>query len=99
MTGSLLGNAARIFSLSALVIALTFVAAQPAQANGNNGYQNLTSCNQVVTGNVRLMNDLLCTDSDGIVVGANNVNIKLNGFSIRCHDPGDPGSYKFSCQG
>jgi parallel beta-helix repeat protein len=101
MTGSLLGNAARIFSLSALVIALAFVGAQPAQANGNgnNGYQNLTSCNQLVTGNVRLMNDLLCTDSDGIVVGANNVNIKLNGFSIRCHDPGDPGSYKFSCQG
>src|SRR5687768_13002220 len=85
---------------AALVLTLSLVFANQARANGGDGgYQNLTSCNQLVTTNIRLMNDLLCNDSDGIVVGANNIKIKLNGYSIRCHDPGDPGSYKFSCQG
>src|SRR5215211_7517589 len=40
------------------------------------------ACGQNVQGNVKLISNLICK-SDGLIVGANNTNIDMNGFSLR----------------
>jgi len=52
------------------------VAASPASAAVTN-----PACGEVVQGNVNLTANLNCS-GDGIIVGADNVNINLNGYSI-----------------
>jgi len=55
------------------------------------------TCPQTVSGSVRLETDLFCTNSDGLIVGADNTVIDLNGHTILC--TGEPGGYFGSCQG
>ena len=40
------------------------------------------ACGQNVQGNVKLISNLICK-SDGLIVGANNTNIDMNGFSLK----------------
>ena len=54
-----------------------------------------STCPQTVSGSVRLQADLLCTDSTGLIVGADNTVIDLNGHTIACTGSG----YEGSCQG
>jgi nitrous oxidase accessory protein NosD len=56
--------------------AATTPAATPASAAVTN-----PACGEVVQGNVNLTANLKCS-GDGIIVGADNVNINLNGYSI-----------------
>ena len=44
------------------------------------------SCGDTVTANTTLTADLVCTSSNGLIVGASGVTINLNGFTISCHD-------------
>ena len=53
------------------------------------------TCGQVVSGTVKLANDLLCAETDGLIVGSDNTVIDLNGHRIDCIG----GGYKGSCQG
>ncbi|HEV2771037.1 MAG TPA: right-handed parallel beta-helix repeat-containing protein [Solirubrobacteraceae bacterium] len=48
-----------------------------------------------MTGTVKVANDLVCPDSDGLIVGADNTVIDLNGHRISCQGSGFEGS----CQG
>ena len=54
-----------------------------------------SACPQTVSGSVRLETDLLCTSSSGLIVGADNTSIDLNGHQIVCAGSG----YAASCQG
>jgi hypothetical protein len=54
-------------------------------------------CGDIVSGNVTLTNDIVCVDSGqssifGLVVGANDTNINLNGHTISCSGGGFDGS-------
>jgi parallel beta-helix repeat protein len=53
------------------------------------------TCPQTVSGSVRLETDLACTNTSGLVVGADNTVIDLNGHKIVCTGSG----YQGSCQG
>jgi parallel beta-helix repeat protein len=53
------------------------------------------ACGQTVSGSVRLAADLQCTDSSGLVIGADGTSIDLNGYKIVCTGTGFGGS----CQG
>ncbi len=55
------------------------------------------TCPRTVSGSVRLETDLLCANSDGLIVGSDNTVIDLNGHKIVC--TGEPGGYFGSCQG
>jgi hypothetical protein len=85
-----LGRAA-LASLTCVVIA------QPSEAADTTSSSTFVQgkCPQVVTGRVVLKMDIICHDTDGLIVGANNTTIFLNGYSIKCTDPL---GYKFSCQ-
>ncbi len=63
----------------------------PAQA----AQEEIVSCEQPVSGTVKLANDLVCTDTDGLVVADDNTVIDLNGHRISCKGNG----YQESCQG
>lgn len=52
-------------------------------------------CGQVVAGTIKLANDLNCVETDGLIVGADNTIIDLNGHRITCTGVG----YLGSCQG
>ncbi len=67
------------------------LAASPAQA----APETPVECNQVVTGTVKLANDLVCLETDGLIVGSDNTVIDLNGKRIVCIGAG----YEGSCQG
>jgi hypothetical protein len=54
-----------------------------------------SACPQTVSGSVRLETDLLCTNTSGLIVGADNTAIDLNGHKIVCTGTG----YQGSCQG
>ena len=53
------------------------------------------ACGQVVSGTVKLANDLHCVESDGLIVGSDDTIIDLNGHRILCTGAG----YRGSCQG
>jgi hypothetical protein len=53
------------------------------------------TCPQVVSGSVRLETDLLCADTSGLIVGADDTVIDLNGHRILCQGAG----YFASCRG
>ncbi len=55
------------------------------------------TCNMPVAGSIKVANDLVCTDTDGLVVVADNTIIDLNGHRISCVAPGT--GYLGSCQG
>ncbi len=68
------------------ILAGTLVFAAPAQA---------LTCGQVVSGVVTLTADLVCQNSTGLIVQANDTTINLNGHSIRCLSAT---GYEGSCQ-
>ena len=84
--------------------ASTVIPSSPTCQAPNTPYHIMTS------GDYVLNSDLTCNDSSAIVVDADNVTIRLSGFSIRCWTSGaatDPTTtppnvyktYKNSCQG
>ena len=75
-----------------LVVLWAAVGAAPASA-----VANPTACGEVVVTDVRLEQDLLCSDVDGLIVGADAITIDLNGHRIDCIALGD--GYGASCQG
>jgi parallel beta-helix repeat protein len=46
----------------------------------------IASCGQVVTQDVTLTSDLNCDNGDGLIVGASDITINLNGYSITAGD-------------
>ena len=52
-------------------------------------------CPCVARTSVTFKTDVTCVNSDGIIVGANSIIIRLNGFRLQCKDVG----YGLSCQG
>ena len=52
-------------------------------------------CGQVVTGTIKLANDLHCVETDGLIVGSDDTIIDFNGHEITCTGVG----YEGSCQG
>ncbi|HET9807473.1 MAG TPA: hypothetical protein VFP49_11230, partial [Nitrososphaeraceae archaeon] len=57
----------------------------PLQTQQQGSQQPLTispSCGQVITQNVILTSNLNCADSDGLIVGASDIVIDLNGHTI-----------------
>ncbi|MDQ4049817.1 MAG: hypothetical protein M3131_10635 [Actinomycetota bacterium] len=66
-------------------------AAGPAHAAS----ETPVACEQVVSGTVKLANDLVCPDTDALIVGSDNTVIDLNGHRIACVG----GGFEGSCQG
>lgn len=77
-------------ALAALTATLVLGAA-PAQA----AEETVVTCEQPVSGTVKLANDLVCPDTDGLIVASDNTVIDLNGHRISCEGSGFEGS----CQG
>jgi len=70
--------------------------AGPAQAQSEtSGGETPVACGQVVTGTIKVANDLVCPDTDGLIVGDDNTVIDLNGHTISCVG----GGFEGSCQG
>jgi hypothetical protein len=67
-----------------VVAALTaaLVVAVAPEASGKGGTP-ISSCGQTVTMNAIVTQDLNCTNSSGIVIGADGITIDLNGHTIR----------------
>ncbi len=81
--------------VGASLVAL-LLAAGPAQAQSEtDGGETPVVCGQVVSGTVKVANDLVCPDTDGLIVGSGNTVIDLNGHTISCKGSGFEGS----CQG
>lgn len=81
----------RMFVVVGAAAAVLGMGAAPAQA----AQATPVACNQVVSGTVKLANDLVCPDTDGLVVGSDNTVIDLNGHRIDCVG----GGFEGSCQG
>jgi len=64
-----------------------------AQARG----EDTITCGMIVVNTIKVGNDLTCTDTDALIVGADNVVIDLNGHRINCVAPLT--GYNGSCQG
>jgi parallel beta-helix repeat protein len=73
--------------------ATVLVAASSPPAHSAHGL----ACGQVVSGTVKLDQDLACAGTDGLIVGADNTAIDLNGHTIACRTVGT--GYQGSCQG
>lgn len=81
-----------VATVAAVVAGLVPVGVSPASAE-----ETTITCNMPVAGSIKVANDLVCTDTDGLVVVADNTVIDLNGHSISCVAPGT--GYLGSCQG
>lgn len=90
--GRLWSISKRFGSAVAIAAALTAVGAGAPQAAPPSP---TIACGQTVSGSVRLAADLHCTNSSGLVVGADGTSIDLNGHEIVCTGAGFQGS----CQG
>lgn len=82
------GRIRLVVCVAAATLTLGVAAAHAAQ-------ETPVTCDQVVTGTVKLANDLVCPDTDGLIVGSDNTVIDLNGHRIACEGSG----YLGSCQG
>jgi hypothetical protein len=87
-----LGAALLVFSMAAPAQAqLALAPAQcPSEIKAN------IACPCIARTNVTFKADVTCTNRDGIIVGANGITIRLNGFRLQCTDPL---GFGFSCQG
>jgi hypothetical protein len=79
----------------ALAAAAAAAGAPPATPAAASTPITSSTCPQTVSGSVRLETDLLCTNTSGLIVGADNTSIDLNGHTIVCTGSG----YEGSCQG
>ena len=83
-------------STIAASVTMALLAAGPADAQSeSSGGETTVTCEQVVTGTIKVANDLVCPDTDGLIVGSDNTVIDLNGHRISCVGSGFEGS----CQG
>jgi parallel beta-helix repeat protein len=57
--------------------------------------ETVISCEMPVSGTIKVANDIVCADTDGLIVVADNTVIDLNGHRITCRGAGFEGS----CQG
>lgn len=76
--------------VAAVVAGLVPVGVTPASAE-----ETPVTCNMPVAGTIKVANDLLCLDTDALIVAADNTVIDLNGHRIACVGSG----YFGSCQG
>jgi nitrous oxidase accessory protein NosD len=91
------------FFLVSLVVVFTILTLQPISSNAQTQQEALKlqtqqasqqplavspSCGQVITQNVILTSNLNCADSDGLIVGASDIVIDLNGHTISGPDVG-----------
>jgi parallel beta-helix repeat protein len=60
-----------------------------SQSLGLNPGSGVASCGQMVTEDVTLTSDLDCGSGDGLIVGASNVHINLNGYTISSDEESD----------
>jgi parallel beta-helix repeat protein len=58
----------------------------PNQRLGLQPDSGIASCGQVVTEDVTLTSDLNCANGDGLIVGASDITINMNGYSITSGD-------------
>ena len=79
----------------AFAVAAAGAGAPPAAPAATTTPITSSACPQTVSGSVRLETDLHCTDTSGLIVGADNTSIDLNGHKIVCTGSG----YLGSCQG
>ncbi len=87
----------RVVVTAAALVAATVpgVATSAATSGAALAAETVVSCEQPVAGAVKLANDLLCVETDGLVVVADDTVIDLNGHRIECVGAG----YLGSCQG
>jgi parallel beta-helix repeat protein len=57
-----------------------------SQSLGLSPSSGVTSCGEIVNEDVTLTSDLECGPGDGLIVGANDITINLNGYSITSSD-------------
>ena len=86
-----------VFGAGAMVL---FAAVAPYQAGISAAAEavpreTVISCNMPVSGTIKVANDLVCPDTKGLIVVADNTVIDLNGHRISCVGSGFEGS----CQG
>jgi parallel beta-helix repeat protein len=55
------------------------------------------ACGEIIVTDVVVVNDLVCADTDGLIVGRDNVTIDLNGHTITCAAPAN--GYAGECVG
>ncbi len=80
-----------IAAMSAVIVGLVPVGGiLPAAAE-----ETPISCGQVVSGTIKVANDLTCVETTALIVGSSNTIIDLNGHRIACVGVG----YEGSCQG
>jgi Right handed beta helix region len=91
------GTGARVLAGFTLAIAVLAAAASAPHAAPRPAATPIVSpaCPQTVSGSVRLEADLHCTSTSGLIVGADDTTIDLNGHKIVCTGSG----YGGSCQG
>lgn len=63
----------------------------PNQRLGLQPDSGIASCGQVVTEDVTLTSDLNCANGDGLIVGASDITINMNGYSITSGEGADAG--------
>ena len=80
----------RVVAAAALVVASLVSGTATSQAE-----ETTITCNMLVTGTIKVGNDLTCVDTDALIVASDNVVIDLNGHRINCIGSG----YLGSCQG
>ena len=86
-------------ALAGLSATLLFVVAAPlAEVSSSEAIaagETPITCNMPVSGTIKVANDLVCPDTDGLIVVGDNTVIDLNGHRISCVGSGFEGS----CQG
>jgi parallel beta-helix repeat protein len=71
------------WTIAALVAGV--IVAVPAGSAG--AASNTAACGEVVATDLTLENDLVCINTDGLIVGRDNITIDLNGHTIECVAP------------
>jgi hypothetical protein len=79
-------------AVASTLIGFGFLLATAAGAQG----QTPAMCGLTVTRSIQFDGDLICMDSTGIIVAADNITIDLHGFKMSCQSPM---GYRGSCQG
>lgn len=83
------------WTIAALVAGVVFLA--PAARSADAAFSP-AACGEVIVTDVKLENDLVCVNTDGLIVGSDNVTIDLDGHTIECVAPVTDG-YIGQCTG
>ncbi len=88
--GRTVGKTVRAAALTLATIA-SFLGVAAAPAHAGKSRLTTVSCGQVITSSVRLGNDLKDCPGDGLIVGASDITIDLNGHTVDGNKPVDYG--------